>query len=284
MDTREVQFMDVRFPSVPHAQWALFFEDLGIPWQFRIMPFSLGAGVTYLPDFWLVEQRAWFQVGDDAHHDEDLNRWEVFARAAERPGCDHSDPEFCAEAREPDCQVPGSEDRVWLPEQWQVTDPLYSAGGIPVPEQMTDTGPFPNTLGTMHTASDNWYQWTVCPSCGFVGAEHAGRADRLACGHGDSSRDKNGQANHPRLLAAYRLARQTIAARLSGTCAECAQPINPDDLVGAGRLVGRRRWYHADCLLISRRERYRQHQREIGSPDAGTTSGDLLAGCAVRSG
>jgi hypothetical protein len=69
---------------------------------------------------------------------------------------------------------------------------VYSAGGIPDPAEM---GPFgsrdPAYPGSMLTLEDACYQWTRCPTCGFVGAEYHGRADRLACGHGDRDRDMN---------------------------------------------------------------------------------------------
>lgn len=52
----------------------------------------------------------------------------------------------------------------------------------------------------------------------------------------------------------------------------------PGDLVGAGRPVGRRRWYHADCLLVSRRKRYQMHQTKGGQSRPLDNSGELLAG------
>lgn len=119
---------------------------------------------------------------------------------------------------------------------------------------------------------------TACPQCGHIGAEHAGWADRLACGHGDPIRDDNERSSAPQILGGHRLARQTVAAQFGGLCAECATPMTFGDLVGAGRAVGRRRWYHADCLLVSRRKRYQLHQSKISASGPPGNPGGLLAG------
>ncbi|MEU4621517.1 hypothetical protein AB0G04_16280 [Actinoplanes sp. NPDC023801] len=276
MNATEVQFSGVRFPTLLHAQWALFFEDLFMPWQFRPETFTLGSGVRYAPDFWLPRHELWFQVGLDADFQEDFRRWQEFAAAADCEPCEaHNQfvPGMTCEIHETHSGRP-------LPEQWRAREVLYSAGGLPAPEHMDAEGPRwnRNNFESMLTAHDNWYQWTACPQCGYVGAEHAGRADRLACGHGDPIRDSNERSNAPQILAAYRLARQTVAAQFGGLCAECATPMAFGDLVGAGRPVGRRRWYHADCLLVSRRKRYQLHQSKTSAGSPPENPGELLAG------
>lgn len=183
----EVQFSGVRFPTLQHAQWALFFEDLFMPWQFRPEKFTLGSGLPYEPDFWLPRHELWFQVGVDDNVEEGFRQWQEFAAAADGEPCEARNnflPGMACETHERHSVPP-------LPEQWHARGVLYSTGGLPVAEQMDAEGPRWNDSGSMHTASDNWYQWTACPECGDIGAEHAGRADRLACGHGDSVRDDN---------------------------------------------------------------------------------------------
>ncbi|MEU4420989.1 hypothetical protein AB0F81_10200 [Actinoplanes sp. NPDC024001] len=247
---KTIHFHDTDFPTIAHAQWALVFDDLLIPWRFRPETFALAGQQRYEPDFWLPRHRLWFQLGGESLNAADIRRWRSFAAAA--------DAELC-EAREEML------DRTWcptarpavaaLPPQWLARDLLYAVGGIPAPEQMIERGHAGGQHHSMYTATDRCYQWTSCRTCGYVGAELDGRADRLACGHGDAGRDADCRANDPRILAAYRLARQSRAARIGGTCARCTGAVNVGDLVAAGRAIGHRRWYHAGCLLLSRRER-----------------------------
>ena len=251
------QFQGITFPTLLHAQWALFFDDLLIPWTFRPAAFTLSGGCEYVPDFWLARHELWFQVGGEQWNDGDFEQWQEFTAAADGAPCD-AHTEFMPGMA---CDWHGRHTVAPLPEQWRAKDTLYSVGVLPAPEEMREAGPLSSEHDSMHSAHDDGYQWTSCPTCGFIGAEFDGRADRLGCGHGDRERDKNYRANDPRILAAYRLARQTTSAQMNGTCARCTMKLNPGNLIAAGRPVGRRRWYHADCLLASRRERYTSPQR-----------------------
>ncbi|MGC5562829.1 hypothetical protein ACPYPG_08300 [Streptomyces sp. FR-108] len=51
----------VTLRSRPEAYWALFFEHLGIKWQYEPRRFDL-ADTTYTPDFYLPESRMWVEV------------------------------------------------------------------------------------------------------------------------------------------------------------------------------------------------------------------------------
>jgi len=246
------------FPDVLLARWALFFDDLSVPWRFRPVSFVLGSGTRYVPDFWLPELHTWFQVADDRddYWFDDLQRWREFALAADPHGTyteelsrmgANSDEEL-AELDEEELDLAlYAKTRLPLPPPWDAREALYSAGGIPDPHSMQEYGPEPNPSGSMRILGDGGYQWTRCPSCGHVGAEFNGRADRLGCGHGDPINDKNYQSNDPHLLRAYALARRATAARFDGTCARCELAFERHTLVLRGRPVGRRNWYHATC-------------------------------------
>ncbi|WP_199512213.1 hypothetical protein [Nucisporomicrobium flavum] len=260
-------FAGVEFPSTRHAQWALFFGHLCMPWLFRPHAFSVTGVDGFHPDFWLPEHRLWFQVGGDVAGGLEFRRWRRFAEAAD---------DELYEVRE------STLDRSWYPEaphpivalppQWRARDALYAVGGVPAPDDMTGRGPVGGTRNSMYTACDRWYQWTRCPACGYIGAAFQGRADRLVCGHGDRERDGNCRADDPKILSAYRLAQQATTARMAGVCARCTEPVSVGDLIAAGRAVGARRWCHAGCHLTSQRERSRAR------------SGGTLAAPAQRSG
>ena len=58
----ETRYKGYRFRSRLEARWAVFFEALGIPWEYEKEGFDLGEAGWYLPDFWLPEQECWFEV------------------------------------------------------------------------------------------------------------------------------------------------------------------------------------------------------------------------------
>lgn len=51
----ETMFRGFRFRSRLEARWALFFEVLGIKWDYEVQGFELPSGAYYLPDFYLPE-------------------------------------------------------------------------------------------------------------------------------------------------------------------------------------------------------------------------------------
>lgn len=53
------------FASRRAAQWAVFFDTLGIRWRGRPALFLLPGGRLYRPDFWLPDFRVWIEVRPD---------------------------------------------------------------------------------------------------------------------------------------------------------------------------------------------------------------------------
>lgn len=52
----ETQYKGYRFRSRLEARWAVFFDALGIEWQYEPEGYDLGEAGWYLPDFWLPIQ------------------------------------------------------------------------------------------------------------------------------------------------------------------------------------------------------------------------------------
>lgn len=53
-----------RFRSRSEARWSVFFNEVGIPWEYEVEGFKLPSGL-YLPDFWLPTigpHGTWFEV------------------------------------------------------------------------------------------------------------------------------------------------------------------------------------------------------------------------------
>lgn len=49
----ETQYAGHRFRSRLEARWALFFDQVGIKWEYEPEGYKLSNGECYLPDFWL---------------------------------------------------------------------------------------------------------------------------------------------------------------------------------------------------------------------------------------
>ena len=77
----ETAFKGYRFRSRLEARWAVFFDSLGIPWEYEKEGYDLD-GVWYLPDFWLPKQQMWVEVKGAQPNivdDEGLRKAEVLA-------------------------------------------------------------------------------------------------------------------------------------------------------------------------------------------------------------
>ena len=66
----ETKYGGCRFRSRTEARWAVFFDALGLKWEYEKEGFELPSG-WYLPDFWIPEWRAWVEVkGKEPTHQE----------------------------------------------------------------------------------------------------------------------------------------------------------------------------------------------------------------------
>jgi hypothetical protein len=76
----ETEYAGCRFRSRLEARWAVFFDQLGIQWQYEVEGLELADGTRYLPDFVLPKYRTYVEVkgGDDALA-ADLSRLQRFA-------------------------------------------------------------------------------------------------------------------------------------------------------------------------------------------------------------
>lgn len=59
----ETRYRGYRFRSRLEARWAVFFDALGVKWEYEKEGFNLD-GLCYLPDFWLPERRIWVEIKD----------------------------------------------------------------------------------------------------------------------------------------------------------------------------------------------------------------------------
>lgn len=61
----ETRYAGCLFRSRLEARWAVFFDTLGIRWEYEKEGYDLGEAGWYLPDFWLPESSTWVEVKSD---------------------------------------------------------------------------------------------------------------------------------------------------------------------------------------------------------------------------
>lgn len=84
MNAIETIYNGFKFRSRLEARWALFFDTIGIKYQyecegFKKMDLSDKNYIYYLPDFYLPESKTWVEVkGDKNELSENYTKWEDF--------------------------------------------------------------------------------------------------------------------------------------------------------------------------------------------------------------
>lgn len=83
----ETYYNGYRFRSRLEARWAVFFDAVGLEYQYEPEGFDLGDGCYYLPDFYLPESDVWIEVKGKQLTEEERGKIEKFCQAM----CDQGD-------------------------------------------------------------------------------------------------------------------------------------------------------------------------------------------------
>lgn len=78
------RYKGYKFRSRLEARWAVFFDHLGIRWDYEPEGFELGNGLRYLPDFWLPDLKTWVEIKPGAS---DHAAREKASRLVSHTGC-----------------------------------------------------------------------------------------------------------------------------------------------------------------------------------------------------
>lgn len=70
-----------RFRSRLEARWAIYFDTLGIPYEYELEGYEVAPGVCYLPDFYLPEHRCYAEVKGKRLTDEESSKVLNFVRS-----------------------------------------------------------------------------------------------------------------------------------------------------------------------------------------------------------
>jgi hypothetical protein len=82
----ETVYKGYRFRSRLEARWAVFFDALGIEWEYEAEGFELGANGRYLPDFWLPRLDCWVEIKPGGYRTDRQESDKYMALAQESPG------------------------------------------------------------------------------------------------------------------------------------------------------------------------------------------------------
>jgi hypothetical protein len=69
---KETRYRGYRFRSRLEARWAVYFEVLGISWEYEPQGYELEDGISYLPDFFFPELKCFGEVKPGGFDDEAL--------------------------------------------------------------------------------------------------------------------------------------------------------------------------------------------------------------------
>lgn len=150
----ETRYKGYRFRSRLEARWAVFFDTLGIAWEYEKEGFDLGEAGWYLPDFWLPEQRCWIEVKGSRPSDADNAKCGALALAS------------------------GFDVFVLIGEVPRV---VYDGWG-PNEEWPGAANAIEKFFGGEDDAWDCGHEWHECEKCHYVGIRFPESDKRLPCG------------------------------------------------------------------------------------------------------
>lgn len=170
----ETLYGGYHFRSRLEARWAVFFDTLGIAYEYEPQGFDLGAAGSYLPDFWLPEQGCWVEIKGQTP-----TAWELTKAQA-------------------------------LAAQSGV-DVFVFAGPIPFPVNPTSADLIESAYrlrgdGKPIEPDDQMWAWEECVSCGALRIVFPGYPERFSCRY-PTCRFDWAACGTPRLMEAYLAAR-----------------------------------------------------------------------------
>ena len=80
----ETIYNGYRFRSRLEARWAVFFDALGIRYEYEKEGFELDDGTRYLPDFYLPEVKTWVEIKGPFPSQDDWEKCERFATLVQK--------------------------------------------------------------------------------------------------------------------------------------------------------------------------------------------------------
>lgn len=168
----ETRYAGCHFRSRLEARWAVFFDTLGIAWQYEPQGFELGS-TYYLPDFRLPGIKVWIEVKGSLHpidpkwhefHDI-INDYEILSYLpADQHVLELHIPEWSTSCE----TVP-----------WRT----FMAGQVPRPDPPSSEKDYAWGVLTGPGSPHAGWAWCQCLECGAYDLAHVAIDVQLHCGH-----------------------------------------------------------------------------------------------------
>jgi len=161
----DTKYKGYNFRSRLEARWAIFFDSLGIKWEYEKEGYNLGNGIYYLPDFWLPQLDCFIEIKPIKASEEELKKAEL----------------LCA----------GTKKTVHIFDK-----------GFPDKQEDFNEGDFSQSFFYVQECAgmDYNYLFCECPHCGKIGIQYDGRADRIDCNCKRSSHGDKGYNNYSKKI------------------------------------------------------------------------------------
>jgi hypothetical protein len=176
----ETLYQGVKFRSRLEARWAVFYDNIEMPWFYEPEGYKLKNGVCYLPDFYLPVLKSFVEIKGE--------------KPMYRDG-------------------PAQQKCAMLSKQTHKTVYLFY-GTLPFPSnELENDGSYQSYFNMGRGSAyvyrpngkmDDIYAWCECPSCHMLSIQRGGLSERIPCGCHVVR--KNAEWS-PRLLKAYETAR-----------------------------------------------------------------------------
>jgi hypothetical protein len=75
----KTEYNGYRFRSRLEARWAVFFDALGVKWEYEPEGYSLSDGTLYLPDFWMPSQQCFIEIKGQYPGSEEIRKAQLLS-------------------------------------------------------------------------------------------------------------------------------------------------------------------------------------------------------------
>lgn len=76
----ETRYNGYFFRSRQEARWAVFLDEMRIPYRYEIEGFDFGNEIHYLPDFWLPETKTWLEIKGNMPNEDEILKATLLAQ------------------------------------------------------------------------------------------------------------------------------------------------------------------------------------------------------------